>query len=196
MALDPQKGMLDRARRRFKPQARVGRQPPDKRLGTAVTQPPPQHGAPGERPALDRRWLAYLDRSGGDGDGAALARSSTLARGVAEFNDGRFFASHETWEALWRETGYPQRLFCLALTKLGAGFEHARRANPHGAAKLLTDALAYLAPFMPAFAGLDVQALHQDVSAWLRAHAARTPPYPTIRRAPSPSPSPPSGERG
>lgn len=141
-----------------------------------MTQPPPQHGAPGERPALDRRWLAYLDRSGGSGgsvgDGAALTRSSTLARGVAEFNDGRFFESHETWEALWRETGYPHRLFCLALTKLGAGFEHARRANPRGATKLLTDALAYLAPFMPAFAGLDVQALHQDVSAWLRAEGS------------------------
>ena len=91
---------------------------------------PPQRGAPGGRPALDRRWLAHVSREGAVGDGAALARSGTLERGTAEFNDGSFFASHETWEALWRETPYPERLFCLALTKLGAGFEHARRANP------------------------------------------------------------------
>ncbi|MCH7608052.1 MAG: DUF309 domain-containing protein [Chloroflexi bacterium] len=161
----------------------------------AVRGAPPQHGAPGERPALDRRWLAHLRRDGAAaGDGATLAYSGTLERGIAEFNDGRFFASHETWEALWRDTRYPERLFCLALTKLGAGFEHGRRANPHGAAKLLSDALAFLAPFMPAFAGLDVRALHEDVSAWLRAE--RSSATPTIRRAPSPSPSPPAGQRG
>ena len=151
-----------------------------------MTQPPPQHGAPGERPALDRRWLAYVERFGGVGDGAALAQSSTLARGTAEFNDGKFLASHETWEALWRETDYPQRLFCLALTKLGAGFEHGRRANRRGSAKLLTDALACLAPFMPAFAGLDTRALDADVRGWLAAPDARTPPYPTIRRKAGP----------
>ena len=159
-------------------------------------QPPPQRAAPGGRPALDRRWLAYVSREGAVGDGAALARNGTLERGIAEFNDGRFFASHETWEALWGETRYPERLFCLALTKLGAGFEHGRRANPQGAAKLLTDALAYLAPFMPTFAGLDVRRLHEDVRGWLEAPDAQTPPYPTIPRAPSPSPSPPIGERG
>ena len=147
-----------------------------------MTQPPPQHGAPGQRPALDRRWLAYLERFDGVGDGAALAMSDTLERGVAEFNDRRFFASHETWEALWRETEYPQRLFCLAFAKLGAGFEHARRANPHGAAKLLTDAMRYLAPFMPAFARLDVQALYEDVGTWLSARGSPTPPpFPQIR---------------
>ncbi len=170
---------------RFRSLPRSRRRPWDERSGAGVTQPPPQRAAPGGRPALDRRWLAYVIREGAVGDGAALAGNGTLERGVAEFNDGRFFASHETWEALWGETRYPERLFCLALTKLGAGFEHGRRANPHGAAKLLSDALAYLAPFAPTFAGLDVQALHQDVSAWLRAHAERTP-TPTIRRAPSP----------
>ena len=134
---------------------------------------------------MDRRWLVYIERFDGVGDGAALAQRSTLERGIAEFNDGRFFASHETWEALWRETEYPERLFCLALTKLGAGLEHGRRANPHGAAKLLTDALAYLAPFMPAFAGLDTRQLDADVRRWLEAPDAQAPPYPTIRRDPS-----------
>ena len=161
-----------------------------------MTQPPPQRGAPGERPALDRRWLAHVSREGAVGDGAVVRASADLVRGVDEFNHSDFFDSHETWEALWRRVAYPERLFCLGLTKLGAGFEHARRANPRGAAKLLTDALAYLTPFKPAFAGLDVQALHQDVGAWLEAPDARTPPYPTIRPAPSPSPSPPMGERG
>ena len=156
----------------------------------AAGGPPPQQGAPGQRPALDRRWLAWIQRHDGPavGDGTGLAQSGNLERGITEFNDGRFFASHETWEALWRETQYPERLFCLALTKLGAGFEHGRRANPHGAAKLLTDALAYLAPFMPAFAGLDVRALHQEVGAWLRAAESRTPtPFPVIRPASSSS---------
>ena len=134
---------------------------------------------------MDRRWLAYLERFDGVGDGASLALSGALDRGTAEFNDGRFFASHETWEALWRETEYPQRLFCLALTKLGAGFEQGRRANARGAAKLLTDALAYLAPFMPAFAGLDVRGLDADVRRWLETRDAQKPPYPTIRRDPS-----------
>ena len=163
--------------------------------GEGVTQPPPQRGAQGGRPALDRRWLAYLEADGDPGDGADLVASDLPARGSAEFNGGNFFASHETWEELWGRTAYPQRLFCLALTKLGAGFEHARRTNARGATRVLSDALAYLAPFLPAYARLDTQRLHDDVSAWLRASVLReTTAFPTIRRAPSPSL--PMGERG
>ena len=160
--------------------------------GAGLTQPPPQHGAPGQRPALDRRWLAYLEADGDRGDPADLVASELLANGCAEFNSGSFFASHETWEELWGRTAYPQRLFCLALTKLGAGFEHARRANARGATRLLTDALAYLAPFLSAYAGLDTQRLHDDVREWLRASGSGAVRYPRIRRVPSSSP--PTGD--
>ena len=146
---------------------------------------PPQHGAPGERPALDRRWLAYLLGGGALGDAAEVAESDLLARGLDEFNRGDFFASHETWEALWVRVEYPAKLFCLALTKLGAGFAHADRANRPGAVRLLQDALDYLAPFLPDHAGLDTQQLGADVRRWLEAPDAQTPPYPTIRRGPS-----------
>ena len=152
---------------------------------TRRAQPPPQHGAPGGRPALDRRWVAYLLDGGALGDAAEVAGSGLLARGIDEFNRGDFLASHETWEALWGQVSYPTRLLCLALTKLGAGFAHAQRANRHGAARLLRDALDYLAPFLPAHAGLDTRQLDADVRRWLEAPDARTAPYPTIRRGSS-----------
>ena len=114
-----------------------------------------------------------------------MAESDLLARGLDEFNRGDFFASHETWEALWGQVEYPTRLLCLALTKLGAGFAHADRANRPGAVRLLQDALDYLAPFLPAHAGLDTRQLDADVRRWLESPDARTPPYPTIRRDPS-----------
>ncbi|MDE2837349.1 MAG: DUF309 domain-containing protein [Chloroflexota bacterium] len=148
-----------------------------------LTRPPQQfpHGA---RRLVDGQWLAYVTSTGDVGDGASLARSEPLQRGIAEFNEGRFRESHETWEELWKDTPYPERLFLLALTKLGAGFAHALRRNEKGMRSQLTEATRILRAFAPAYAGVDTQRLIVDVNDRL-AHGEGHfgPPFPAIARA-------------
>lgn len=132
--------------------------------------PPPQRFAPGGRRLLDAQWLAYVVRTQETGDGAALRSAALMAQGIGEFNAERFRASHETWEALWVDAAYPERLFLLGLAKLGAGFGHAMRRNSRGAQRLLDDAVRFIRPFGPAYAGVAVAPLVSDVNAWLASY--------------------------
>ena len=142
---------------------------------------PPQEFPHGARRLADAQWLAYVADSGDTGNGASLSRSGTLRRGIAEFNDGRFRDSHDTCEELWRSTPYPERLFLLALTKLGAGFAHALRRNDKGMRSQLTEAVRILRAFAPAYAGVDTQRLIADVNARLAPGGGHFgPPFPTI----------------
>lgn len=146
---------------------------------------PPQTFAPGGRRALDAQWLAYAAATG-DVGALGPAQSDAVAEGAAQFNEGRFHASHETWEERWVDAAYPERLFLLALAKLAAGFAHAQRRNARGVNGQLADALRILRAFAPAYAGLDTARLAEDVGEWA-ADRARVndfgPPYPTIERA-------------
>ena len=144
---------------------------------------PPQEFPHGARRLVDGQWFAYVTSTGEVGDGPALARSEPLQRGIAEFNAGKFRDSHETWEELWRDTPYPERLFLLALAKLGAGFAHALRRNERGMHSQLTEAVRILRVFAPAYAGLNTARITEDVSVWLASRDDRGvlgPPYPVI----------------
>ena len=141
--------------------------------------PPPQRFAQGGRQVLDAQWLAYLVQTRDIGDGAALGTTGLFMRGINEFNEARFQASHETWEALWVDAAYPERLFLLALTKLGAGFAHALRRNPKGVRRLLDDALRFARPFAPQYAGVDMERLLTDVGDWLKS-GFYGPPFPEL----------------
>ncbi len=144
---------------------------------------PPQQFRHGARRQADAQWLAYVAGTGDVGDGPALARSELLLRGVAEFNEGRFRDSHETWEELWKDTPYPERLFLLALTKLGAGFAHALRRNDKGMRSQLTEAVRILRAFAPGYAGVDTQRLIADVNTRLAPGDGHFgPPFPVIAR--------------
>ena len=144
---------------------------------------PPQQFPHGARRLIDGQWLAYVTGTGDVGDGASLARSASLQRGIAEFNEGRFRDSHETWEALWKDTPYPERLFLLALTKLGAGFAHALRRNERGMRNQLAEAARILRAFAPAYAGISTQRLIDDVRGWLDNAHGFDPPFPRIAAA-------------
>jgi hypothetical protein len=144
---------------------------------------PPQEFPHGARRQADAQWLAYVAGAGDTGDGAARARSSALRRGIAEFNEGRFRDSHETWEEIWKDSPYPERLFLLALTKLGAGFAHAMRRNEKGMRSQLTEAVRILRAFAPAYAGVDTHRLIADVNARLASGDGHfNPPFPTVAR--------------
>ena len=77
-------------------------------------------------------------------------------RGVAHFNRGDFFASHEVWEDLWRKESGRSRQFYKGLIQAAVALYHLTRGNRHGAAKLLAGSQTYLEPYRCGYLGLDV----------------------------------------
>src|SRR3989337_1391414 len=91
-----------------------------------------------------------------------------LRKGIEEFNAWRFYDCHETLEDVWRESGGKNTReaaagFYQGLIKLAAGFHHLLRGNHRGTVALLRDGLALLDPFRPAYLGVDVQRLIDEV---------------------------------
>ncbi len=83
-----------------------------------------------------------------------------LKRGCDDFNEGRFFESHEHFEEIWQYERGPVRDLYKGLIQIAAGFVHLSRGNRHGSERLLRTALGYLAPYRERGAlGFDVEAI-------------------------------------
>jgi uncharacterized protein len=107
---------------------------------------------------MARPALADLDK----------ATREALAKGIAEFNNWRFYDCHETLEDVWREVGSKGEEGTLAdfyqgIIKIAAGFHHVLRDNYKGAVNLLRDAFRLLEPYRPVTLGVDVERLLDDV---------------------------------
>ena len=75
---------------------------------------------------------------------------------VALFNRGAYWESHELLEGHWRES---RSQFYHALILYASAFVHVQRGNPHGIVAQLEKAERCLAPYSPAYLGLDVSEL-------------------------------------
>lgn len=83
--------------------------------------------------------------------------------GIAEFNEGRYFECHDTFEEIWMdERGEPKR-FLQGLIQGSVGIFHATRCNFTGAYSQLTKALDKLADFPGHYLGIDVQSLREGL---------------------------------
>jgi hypothetical protein len=134
-----------------------------------VTSPlPPQKHSKGQRQALDTLWLTHLTEGGDPGEGDQLANSPSFGIGIAEFNQGKFFEAHESFESAWLDAPYPDCLLGLALAKLGAACANGQRGNLASATKIVGDTLRYLAPLPMVFAGLDCSALRDGLELWTK----------------------------
>lgn len=92
-----------------------------------------------------------------------------LAEGLACYRRGEFFVTHEHWESVWLTLDEPQKSFLQALIQVAAAFHHLNSGNPAGTLSLLRRALRRLEPCPPNFAGIAVQPLRVEISAWIAA---------------------------
>ena len=92
-----------------------------------------------------------------------------LAEGLRCYRAEEFFAAHEHWEAVWLKLPEPEKTFLQGLIQVAAAFHHLQRCNREGTASLLRRALRRLDPASPAFAGISVAPLCQEIREWLRA---------------------------
>lgn len=90
-------------------------------------------------------------------------QSSHYLRGIALFNEGRFWHAHESWEAAWLPMGDgPEddgEIFLRALIQLASGLHLMQRGRYAGARSQLAKATAKFTVLPPRYLGLDVVAL-------------------------------------
>lgn len=99
-----------------------------------------------------------------------------LAQGAAQWDARAFFDAHETWEDIWQEEQRPIRGFWQGLILLAAGLHHWRgKRNPKGLQIKLASGVERLAPYAPAYAGVDVAATISDAARLLSDAAGLSP---------------------
>lgn len=98
----------------------------------------------------------------------ALARGlhdrALYAYGLALYDAGLSFESHELWEDLWLRNRSPARPFLQGLIQLAAGRVHLAAGRKAPAASLFGSARARLAAYPARYLGLDLAALLAELA--------------------------------
>jgi len=97
---------------------------------------------------------------------AAIAQA--FNQGVEQFNNGEFYACHDTLEALWMEADEPDRTFFQGVLQLAVGLYHLTHHNWQGAVTLLGNGISRLKRYGPEYDGTDIDHLLGWSAALLR----------------------------
>lgn len=79
--------------------------------------------------------------------------------GVEQFNQGQFYACHDTLEALWIEATEPQKTFYQGILQIAVGIYHLSNSNWRGAVILLGEGINRLQRYPSTYNGIDVDEL-------------------------------------
>lgn len=91
-----------------------------------------------------------------------------LAEGVRLFAEARYEEAHEEFEKLWLANESADADFFKGLIQAAICLHHFQRGNLEGARKLYSGHRRYLAAYLPAHRGIDVERLLADLSTFLR----------------------------
>jgi uncharacterized protein len=105
-----------------------------------------------------------------------MADTERIAEGLALVRGGQGFAAHELFEELWRAAAPDERDLYQGLVHVAVATYQDGRGNAVGRVRQLEKAIRRLAPYAPAYAGVDIEAL----LAWSRSSlaAGRCEPLP------------------
>jgi uncharacterized protein len=110
---------------------------------------------PGSSPPHRKKQLVYK----------TVTVSGNFRRACDEFNSGRFFECHESFEEIWQEEQGDVRDLYKGLIQVAAAFVHISRRNYIGANRLCRTALAYLQKYRAEGAmGFDVERIWHDTA--------------------------------
>lgn len=88
-----------------------------------------------------------------------------LAReGIEQFNQGKYYKQHDSFEALWMATDAPVRDLYRAILQVGVAYFQITRGNYRGGRKMLLRSVQWLAILPDVCQGVDVKALRDDSS--------------------------------
>jgi len=97
------------------------------------------------------------------------AVSEEFWQGVEQFNQGQFYACHDTLEALWMEASEPQRTFYQGVLQISVALYHLGNSNWRGAVILLGEGISRLRRYPATYAEIDVDELLASSAALLTA---------------------------
>jgi predicted metal-dependent hydrolase len=101
--------------------------------------------------------------------------------GFGDFNAGRFFAAHETWEEIWLHSAEPEKTLLQGLIQIAAGFHHVSKDNPEGGCALLTAGIVKLGRSPARYRGTRVRELREAARIWVvELQAGRSPARETM----------------
>jgi uncharacterized protein len=80
-------------------------------------------------------------------------------QGVEQFQQGEFYACHDTLEAIWIEAQEPNKTFFQGILQIAVACYHLSNQNWRGAVILLGEGSRRLMSYRPEYEGIDVEAL-------------------------------------
>ncbi len=80
-------------------------------------------------------------------------------QGVEQFNQGYFYACHDTIEALWMEAKEPEKTFYQGILQIAVALYHLSNSNWRGAVILLGEGINRLQRYPATYAEIDVDEL-------------------------------------
>ncbi|MGB3510134.1 MAG: DUF309 domain-containing protein [Microcoleaceae cyanobacterium] len=89
-------------------------------------------------------------------------------QGIAEFNQKEFYECHDTLEALWMESGEPEKKFYQGVLQIAVGLYHMGNENWRGAVMLLGEGVSKLHYYQPSYFGINVDKLLTESSELLK----------------------------
>jgi predicted metal-dependent hydrolase len=96
-------------------------------------------------------------------------------QGVKEFQQGEFYACHDTLETLWIEAQEPNKTFFQGILQIAVACYHLGNQNWRGAVILLGEGSRRLMSYQPEHGGIDVEFL-VDTSAEFLSYLQRLGP--------------------
>ncbi|MEM9805210.1 MAG: DUF309 domain-containing protein [Cyanobacteria bacterium P01_D01_bin.56] len=95
--------------------------------------------------------------------------------GIAQFNEGEYYACHDTLEAIWMDAEQSNRAFYQGILQIAVGLYHLTNLNWQGAAILLGEGSHRLDAYGESYGGIDVSDLINQAIDWLTALQAIGP---------------------
>lgn len=99
---------------------------------------------------------------------AKIIMSETLPEefwaGIEQFNQGEFYACHDTLEAIWIEAEVSEKKFFQGILQIAVGLYHLGNLNWRGAVILLGEGLNRLKDYQPDYGGINVEKLMDDAA--------------------------------
>lgn len=96
-------------------------------------------------------------------------RGEQFQQGVDQFNAGKFFDAHESWETIWLKAPEPDKIFLQGITQVTAAFHHHSQGNREGAESLLQKGLQKLEQFPADYRGVRLEKLREELRKWAAA---------------------------
>ncbi|MFM2311176.1 MAG: hypothetical protein RLZZ04_452 [Cyanobacteriota bacterium] len=98
-----------------------------------------------------------------------MSISAEFEQGIAEFNQGQFYACHDTLEAIWVDAPETDKRFYQGILQVAVGCYHLSNDNLRGAIILLGEAVRRLCDYLPDYEEIDVEQLLEQAIVLLQA---------------------------